>query len=42
MKKEKIMKFPLLEINGSKNETIDISDKIMKSKINYKLIKSIY
>ena len=35
------MKFPILEINGSKNETIDISDKIMKSKINYKLIKSV-
>ncbi len=35
------MKFPILEINGSKTETIDISDKIMKSKINYKLIKSV-
>ena len=33
------MKFPLLNIDGSKNETIEISDKIVKLKVNYKLIK---
>ena len=34
------MKVPLLNIDG-KNTTIEISDKIFKSKINYKLIKSV-
>ena len=33
------MKFPLLNIDGSKNSSIEISDKIVKQKINYKLIK---
>ena len=33
------MKFPLLNIDGSKSEPIEISDKIMKLKVNYKLIK---
>ena len=33
------MKFQLLKIDGSKGETIEISDKLVKSKINYKLIK---
>ena len=33
------MKFPLLNIDGSKSETIEISDKLVKLKINYKLIK---
>ncbi len=33
------MKFPLLYIDGKKSESIDISDKIVKLKINHKLIK---
>jgi large subunit ribosomal protein L4 len=33
------MKFPLLNIDGSKSETIEVSDKIMKLKVNHKLIK---
>mgnify|MGYP004003877525 CR=1 FL=1 len=33
------MKFNLLNIDGGKSETIDISDKIMKLKFNHKLIK---
>ncbi len=33
------MKFPILNIDGSKTDTIEISDKIVKLKINYKLIK---
>ncbi len=33
------MKFPLLSIDGSKSETIEVSDKIVKLKVNYKLIK---
>ena len=33
------MKFPLLNIDGSKNETIEISDKLVKVKVNHKLIK---
>ena len=33
------MKLPLLNIDGSKNSSIEISDKIFKQKINYKLIK---
>ncbi len=33
------MKFPLLNIEGAKSDTIEISDKIIKLKVNYKLIK---
>jgi|TARA_Y100000389_G_scaffold22051_1_gene18932 large subunit ribosomal protein L4 len=33
------MKFPLLNIDGSKNESIEISDKLVKVKVNHKLIK---
>ena len=33
------MKFPLLNIDGTKSESIEISDKIVKLKVNYKLIK---
>ena len=33
------MKFPILNIDGSKSQSIDISDKLVKQKINYKLIK---
>jgi large subunit ribosomal protein L4 len=33
------MKFPLLNINGTKSETIEVSDKIFKLKVNHKLIK---
>ena len=33
------MKFPVLNIDGSKSETIEISDKMVKLKVNYKLIK---
>ena len=33
------MKFNLLNIDGGKSETIDVSDKIMKLKFNHKLIK---
>ena len=33
------MKFPLLNIDGTKSETIEVSDKIIKLKINYKMIK---
>ena len=35
------MKVKLLNIESSKSETIEISDKILKQKINYKLIKSV-
>ena len=35
------MKFPVLNIDGSKSETIEISDKIVKLKVNHKLIKFI-
>ena len=35
------MKVKLLNIDSSKSETIDISDKILKLKVNYKLIKSV-
>ena len=35
------MKVKLLNIDSTKSETIDISDKILKQKINYKLIKSV-
>ena len=33
------MKFNLLNIDGGKSETIDVSDKIMNLKFNHKLIK---
>ena len=33
------MKFPLLNIDGSKTESIEISDKLVKLKVNHKLIK---
>ena len=33
------MKFPLLSIDGSKAEQIEISDKLVKLKVNHKLIK---
>ena len=33
------MKFPLLNIDGSKADSIEISDKLVKLKINHKLIK---
>ena len=33
------MKFPLLSIDGAKTETIEISDKLVKLKVNHKLIK---
>jgi large subunit ribosomal protein L4 len=33
------MRFNLLNIDGSKSETIDVSDKIMKLKFNHKLVK---
>ena len=33
------MKFPLLNIDGGKNESIEISDKLVKVKVNHKLIK---
>ena len=33
------MKFPLLNIDGSKSDAIEVSDKIVKLKVNYKLIK---
>tara|TARA_B100000965_G_scaffold378466_1_gene373416 strand:- start:1885 stop:2520 length:636 start_codon:yes stop_codon:yes gene_type:complete len=33
------MKFPLLNIDGSKSDMIEVSDKIIKLKVNHKLIK---
>ena len=33
------MKLPLLNLDGSKSETIEVSDKLVKQKVNYKLIK---
>ena len=33
------MKFPLLNIDGTKSESIEVSDKMVKLKVNYKLIK---
>ena len=33
------MKLPLLNIDGSKSNSIEISDKLIKLKVNYKLIK---
>ena len=35
------MKFKLLNIENTKSETIEVSDKILKHKITYKLIKSV-
>ena len=35
------MKVKLLNLENTKSETIEISDKILKQKINYKLIKSV-
>ena len=35
------MKFPILNIDGAKSDSIEISDKIVKLKINHKLIKSV-
>mgnify|MGYP001245240987 CR=1 FL=1 len=35
------MKFPLLNIDGTKTDSIEISDKVIKLKINHKLIKSV-
>ncbi len=33
------MKFPLLNIDGKKSESIEVSDKVVKLKVNHKLIK---
>ena len=33
------MKFPLLNIDGTKTDSIEVSDKIVKLKVNHKLIK---
>ena len=33
------MKLPLLNIDGTKSNSIEISDKLIKQKVNYKLIK---
>ena len=33
------MKFPLLNIDGTKSQSIEVSDKIVKLKVNHKLIK---
>ena len=33
------MKLPLLNIEGTKTETIELSDKMIKLKVNHKLIK---
>ena len=33
------MKLPLLSIDGAKTESIEISDKLIKLKVNHKLIK---
>ena len=35
------MKFPLLNIDGTKSESIEVSDKMVKLKVNHKLIKFI-
>ncbi len=35
------MKVKLLNLENTKSETMDVSDKIFKNKINYKLIKSV-
>ena len=33
------MKFPILSIDGTKGSTLEVSDKLVKLKVNYKLIK---
>ena len=33
------MKLPILNIDGSKNSSIELSDKLLKQKVNFKLIK---
>ena len=33
------MKFPVLNIDGTKSSPIEISDKLVKLKVNHKLIK---
>ena len=33
------MKFPLLNIDGTKSDSVEVSDKIVKLKVNHKLIK---
>ena len=33
------MKFPLLSIDGTKTDSIEISDRLVRLKVNYKLIK---
>ena len=33
------MKFPVLNIDGTKSETIEVSDKIFNLKVNHKQIK---
>ena len=33
------MKFPILSIDGTKTDSIEISDKLVKLKVNHKLIK---
>ena len=33
------MKFPVLNIDGSKASSIELSDKLLKLKVNHKLIK---
>ena len=35
------MKLPLLNIDGTKSQSIEVSDKIIKLKVNHKLIKSV-
>jgi len=35
------MKFPLLNIDGTASESIEVSDKMVKLKVNHKLIKSV-
>ena len=35
------MKFPVLNIDGTKGNSIEISDKLVKLKVNHKLIKSV-
>ena len=40
-KGKKIMKVPLLNIDGSKNSSVEISDKLIKLNVNHKLIKSV-
>ena len=32
------MKFPLLSIDGAKSDSIEISDKLVKLKVNHKLL----